>query len=231
MVALFVAFMFVSLVLVDLGMEKWKLWRTAQAALARRRAVAMTAAGLGEFCQLPEGVHLTSQHTWIKADPAAGLQIGADALIARAVGAVQRIILPRVGDQVTSGQPLFRLERNGCVVTIPATLTGQVMGVNDHLIDHPELLGSDPYGKGWVCQVIPTRGQQSDSRALRFGEPAVMWLEREAARFAEFIFGQMAPDLALGTTNLDGGIPAPGCLGELGPKAWSAFEASFLQPS
>jgi hypothetical protein len=34
--------------------------------------------------------------------------------------------------------------------------------------------------------------------------------------------------LALGFTSQDGGLPAAGCLVELGPKVWGAFEASFL---
>jgi len=229
MVALFVAFMFVGLVLIDLGMEKWKMWRTAHAALARRRAA--VAVGWEELCHVPEGVHLAHQHTWVKPDPAGGLEIGADALIARAVGAVQRIILPRVGETVAVGQPLFRLEHNGRAVTIPAALAGRVTSVNDRLADHPDLLSSDPYGKGWVCFLAPTRVTEPGPRGMRFGEQAVMWLEKEATRFAEFIFGQMTPDLALGTTNLDGGTPTAGCLRELGPEAWTAFEANFLQPS
>jgi hypothetical protein len=56
-----------------------------------------------------------------------------------------------------------------------------------------------------------------------------MWLENEFVRFREFIFAQISPDLALGVTSQDGGLPAAGCLGELGPKAWSAFETTFLR--
>ena len=144
MVAIFVAFMFVSLVLLDLGIEKWKAWRLAHPARATVRVAREMAYGLAALCQVPEGVHLASQHTWIKPDPTGGLEMGADALIVRAVGAVRRIILPKVGDQVTAGQPLFRLEHNGRVVTIPSAMTGRVMAVNNRLASEPELLSSDP---------------------------------------------------------------------------------------
>jgi hypothetical protein len=63
---------------------------------------------------------------------------------------------------------------------------------------------------------------------VRFGEQAAMWLENEFRRFQEFIFAQISPDLSLGATSQDGGLPAAGCLGELGPATWSAFEANFL---
>jgi glycine cleavage system H protein len=227
MVAIFVAFMFVSLVLMDLGVEKWQAWWVAHPARATRPRAEFMAYGFEALCQLPEGVHVANQHTWIKPDPAGGLEMGVDALIVRAVGAVRRIILPQVGDQVTAGQPLFRLERNGCAVTIPSAMTGRVMAVNNRLVDEPELLTSDPYGGGWICYLNPTRVEES-APGMRFGERATMWLESEFTRLQEFIFAHLSPDLALGATSQDGGIPAVGCLGEFGPAAWSDFEVKFL---
>jgi len=105
-----------------------------------------------------------------------------------------------------------------------------VMAVNTRLVDQPRLLSSDPYGSGWICNLNPTRVQEP-APSVRFGEQAAMWLENEFVRFREFIFAQVSPDLALGVTSQDGGLPAVGCLGELGPAAWGAFEADFLQRS
>jgi len=227
MVALFVAFMFVGLVLTDLAVQKWQAWRVAHPAQARSPRAEALAHGLNAWCRVPEGVHLANQHTWVRPDPTGGLEMGADALIARAVGAVRRIILPKVGDQVTAGQPFFRLEHHGRTVTIPAAISGRVMAVNSRLADEPELLSSDPYGNGWICYLNPAA--QEPVPRLHFGEQAAIWLENEFVRFREFIFAQAAPDWALGITSQDGGIPAAGCLIELGPAAWSAFEADFLQ--
>ncbi len=225
MVALFVALMFVCLVLTDLGVEKWHAWQTARAA---RSAATVRAPEPQMLWQIPEGVHLSGVHTWFRPDPAGGLEIGADSLIAYAVGAVRKIVLPKPGDQVTAGQPLFQLERDGRAVTVPSAITGQVMAVNSRLVDQPELLSSDPYGSGWICHLNPTRVEEA-APSMRFGEAAVAWLENEFVRFREFIVGQISPDLALGVTSQDGGLPAVGSLGELNPAAWSAFEANFLR--
>jgi glycine cleavage system H protein len=230
MVALFVAFMFVSLVLTDLALEKWQVWRAQHAVVAARRPARAVEYGFEELCRIPEGVHLAPQHTWVRPNPAGELEMGADALLVRAVGSVSRIILPKIGDQITAGQPLFRLEHNGCSATIPSVMTGRVMAVNPRLAGEPELLSQDPYGNGWVCYLTPTRVEES-LPTVRFGEQAVLWLQTEFMRFQEFILGQVTLDLALGTTSQDGGIPALGCLSELGPAAWSAFESKFLPPS
>ncbi|MGD0220713.1 MAG: glycine cleavage system protein H [Terriglobia bacterium] len=228
MVAIFVAFMFVSLVLMDLAIEKWQAWRVAHPSLSTSPRARVMEYRFDALCQVPEGIHLSNHHTWVKPDPTGGLEIGADTLIVRAVGAVRRIVLPKVGDQVTVGQPLFRLEHNGCAVNIPSALTGRVMAVNNRLADQPELLTSDPYGSGWVCHLTPTRVEET-APSVRFGEQAAMWLEEEFVRFSEFIFAHISPDFALGATSQDGGLPAVGYLRELGPTAWSAFEASFLR--
>jgi glycine cleavage system H protein len=224
MVALFVAIMFVGLVLTDLAVEKWRVAHPAQ---ARSRRLEAMPHGLDAWCQVPEGVHLASQHTWLRPNPTGGLEMGADALLVSAVGAVRRIILPKVGEQVTAGQPLFRLEHKGCAVTIPSAMTGEVLAVNDRLANEPGLLTSDPYGSGWICSLSPTRVEAAPR--VRIGEQAAMWLENEFVRFRDFIFAQAPPDFALGVTSQDGGIPAVGCLAELDAKAWSAFEAYFLR--
>jgi glycine cleavage system H protein len=225
MVAIFVAFMFISLVLVDLGLEKWKVWQSARA--SRLPASVMTLA-FDPLYQIPEGVHFSNAHTWSRPDPAGGLEIGADALITHAVGPVRRIVLPKVGDQVAAGQPLFGLERDGRSITVPSPFTGTVLGVNFHLEKEPELLNSDPFGRGWVCSLTPTHVDEHPVSML-FGEKAAIWAERESARFREFVFAHIPPTFALGATSHDGGLPAIGCLAELDAKAWNAFEAEFLQ--
>jgi glycine cleavage system H protein len=231
MVAIFVALMFVSLVLVDLSLEKWRVWRAAQSArpaLATGAAVGVKAFEIDLLCQLPAGVHLSAAHTWLKPDPAGGVEVGADALIAYACGPVRRIALPKVGDQVTAGQPLFRLEPNARGVTVASPITGRVLAVNSRLENRPKLLNSDPYGSGWICHLTPTRVAERTTN-LRFVENAGSWLKDEFARFREFIFTRIPSDLALGATSQDGGLPASGCMGELDSAAWSAFEAEFLQ--
>ena len=165
MVAIFVALMFVCLVLTDLGIVKWQEWRLAHQALVRNPGTQASAYALEALCQVPEGVHLASQHTWLRPDPTGGLEMGADALLVRAVGAVRGIVLPKVGDQVTAGQPLFRLERNGRAVTIPSAMTGRVMAVNSRLVEQPELVSSDPYGSGLEGQ--PFRYEAVERRQRR----------------------------------------------------------------
>jgi len=224
MVAIFVALMFVSLVLTDLGVQKWNAWQAARSLARAEREAAVSSEVLW---QVPEGVQIAEGHTWFRPDPNGGLEIGADSLITHAIGAVRRIVLPNPGDQVTAGQPLFRLEKDGRSLTVPSTVTGKVVMVNNRLQNQPALLNSDPYGNGWICRVTPTEVAAAPN--VRFGDKAALWLENEFNRLREFLSVEVMSDFALGVTSQDGGIPTSGCLSELDQTAWSGFEAEFLK--
>ncbi|MGD0325445.1 MAG: glycine cleavage system protein H, partial [Terriglobia bacterium] len=168
-------------------------------------------------------------HTWFHPDSSVGLRVGADALVARALGAVEKVVLPKLGEQVKAGQPLFQLQYHGCDLKIPSSITGHVAALNPGLGKRPELVAQDPYGSGWVCAITPT---QSDggSGAMRSGEKAAAWLEQEFHRLREFLSLQFSPDPALSVSYPDGGLPAVGSLTHLGSGGWRAFEAEFLRP-
>jgi len=225
MVAIFVALMFVSLVLLDLGLVKWRAWREPSRQVQGAK-VPSFAAGLRGWCELPERIYLSPGHAWFRPDPTGRMEVGGDAFLAHAVGKVERIVLPKAGEQVKAGQPLFRLEVQGRSLEVSAAIGGQVLAVNSRLARHLEWLKTDPYHKGWICYLAPLSG---DEKTLPCGQKATRWLEKEVNRLREFLSLRSTPDLALGLTSPDGGMPAVGCLRELDASAWAAFEAEFLR--
>jgi len=215
MVALFVALMFIGFLLTDAIVQR-----------VGRRAPAPMEPVWG----IPEGIYLFEGHSWSHPDSSVGVRVGVDALIARALGNVEKVILPRLGQMVKAGQPLFRLERRGCGLSVRSSLTGRVVAVNTRLGKGPDSVAKDPYGSGWICAITPTQSDSGPGGAL-YGQKAASWLEREFYRFREFLSQQVSPDLAMDVTYQDGGLPVIGSLAELPLSGWVAFEAAFLGPS
>ena len=79
MVAIFVAFIFVSLILTELAIEKWQAWRVAHPSLSKTPDTRAVQYGFDALCQVPEGIRLSNQHTWVRPDAIGGLEVGADA--------------------------------------------------------------------------------------------------------------------------------------------------------
>ncbi len=216
MVALFVALMFVGFVSLDLVMQKLK---------ARRATVAVPA---DIPWNVPRGFYLSEAHTWQHPDSSLGVRVGADSLVARALGAVEKVVAPKLGDLVKAGEPLFHLECQGGKLEVPSSITGHVVALNPGLGKHPESVVKDPYGSGWVCAITPTE-PDSGSQGMRSGDKAVAWLEQEFHRFREFLSQKVSPDLALSATLPDGGLPAAGSLTRLASEKWPDFESEFLR--
>jgi glycine cleavage system H protein len=233
MVAIFVALMFIGLILLDVLIQKLEERRTARARiLSADEVLSQLTKGrgrLGDWVSVPEGVYLADGHAWALPQEKGTVRAGADGLISRALGHVSRVTLPNVGDEVPAGMPLFHLELNRRVLTVASPVSGRVVAVNRQLQERPGLVAEDPFGAGWVCSVVPTR-QAHENGTMRCGATAAKWLAREVARFREFISARLAPDLALGLISQDGGAPVPGCLARFDAGAWIDFEREFLRP-
>jgi len=215
MVALFVALMFIGFVLADAIVQQ--VGRKAPASVE-------------PVWDIPQGFYLFEGHSWSRPDSSVGVRVGADALVAHALGIVEKVVLPKLGQAVKTGQPLFRLERQGCGLNVRSSITGRVVAVNTRLGNRPHAVAKDPYRSGWICAITPTHSDDNHD-GMRTGQKAANWLEQEFYRFREFLSMQVSPDLAVNVTCPDGGLPANGSLAELPLAGWGAFEAAFLAPS
>jgi len=63
--------------------------------------------------------------------------------------------LPAVGAKVTYMQPFGVVESVKAVSDLYSPVSGTVVEVNAALADTPEVVNSDPYGKGWMIVAQP----------------------------------------------------------------------------
>ena len=71
-----------------------------------------------------------------------------------ALGDIVFVPLPAVGDTVTSGAVVGELESTKSVSEIYAPLGGEIVARNEALDATPELVNSDPYGDGWLFEIV-----------------------------------------------------------------------------
>jgi len=106
----------------------------------------------------PEDLKYTSEHEWVRSPGEAdgSVRIGITDYAQEALGDIVYVSLPEVGDEIASGAAVGELESTKSVSDVYAPLTGTVAARNEALDGTPELVNSDPYGEGWLLEIVPS---------------------------------------------------------------------------
>ena len=100
----------------------------------------------------PEDYKYTKEHEWISVEGNEGT-VGITYHAQAELGDVVYVELPAVGDHLEAGQPFGTIESVKAVSELYAPVSGEVTGVHEELLDHPELVNEDPHGAAWMVRV------------------------------------------------------------------------------
>lgn len=70
--------------------------------------------------------------------------------------------LPEVGEKVGAEQEIAVVESVKAANDVIAPLAGTIVEVNEALLEQPELVNQDPFGKGWIFKLKPARPADVD---------------------------------------------------------------------
>jgi glycine cleavage system H protein len=105
----------------------------------------------------PEELRYTAEHEWVRSPGGAegSIRIGITHYAQEQLGDIVFVQIPDVGDEVTAGETCGELESTKSVSDLYAPVSGRVVARNDALDSSPELVNADPYGEGWMFDVVP----------------------------------------------------------------------------
>jgi glycine cleavage system H protein len=63
------------------------------------------------------------------------------------------IELPEVGDHVFKNESFGEIESVKAVADLYSPIDGEVIAINEKLVDDPTKISGDPYGKGWMVKI------------------------------------------------------------------------------
>ena len=109
------------------------------------------------MAQLPDDRQYTAEHEWAKED-GGRVVVGITNYAQDQLGDVVFVGLPEPGSEVTAGEPLGEVESTKSVSDVFSPVTGRVAEKNLEVEQNPELINSDPYGKGWLVVIEPANG-------------------------------------------------------------------------
>ena len=111
---------------------------------------------------IPSDLRYHKEHEWVRLN---GNQatVGISHFAQDALGDIVFLDLPKVGTSVKVGQQIGEVESTKTTSTIYTPVSGTIAKINADLKDHPEIVNSDPYGKGWIAVIdlaVPSEVEQ-----------------------------------------------------------------------
>jgi glycine cleavage system H protein len=112
--------------------------------------------------RIPEDLRYSSDHEWATSSGDV-VRIGITDYAQDALGDVVFVDLPKVGSAIAAGGTLGEVESTKSVSEIYAPVSGTVSAVNNALSSSPEVVNSDPYGGGWICEITTSSNASKSS--------------------------------------------------------------------
>lgn len=109
----------------------------------------------------PSELKYTKDHEWVRVEGNEAI-VGITDFAQRELGDIVYIDINTVGSEVAKEEVFGTVEAVKTVSDLFMPLSGTVLEVNDSLNDSPELVNTDPYGKGWMVKISLTNASEVD---------------------------------------------------------------------
>lgn len=100
----------------------------------------------------PADLKYTKDHEWIKVTGGEAL-IGITDFAQKELGDIVYVDITTLGETVEHEQVFGTVEAVKTVSDLFMPITGKVLEANKDIDSTPEIVNSDPYGKGWIIKV------------------------------------------------------------------------------
>ena len=100
----------------------------------------------------PDDLLYNAEHDWARVDGEEAV-LGITWYAADSLGELVHFEAPRPGATVEKGSSYGEVESVKAVSDLIAPLSGEVLEVNEKVVEAPETVNDDPYGNGWLIRI------------------------------------------------------------------------------
>lgn len=110
---------------------------------------------------LPANLKYTKDHEWIRVEGNEAY-VGITDFAQSELGEIVFVENEKEGETIEQNEVFGSIEAVKTVSDLCMPVTGEILEVNGELEDAPELVNSDPYGKGWMIKITVADAAQLD---------------------------------------------------------------------
>jgi glycine cleavage system H protein len=110
---------------------------------------------------VPKTLKYSKTHEWIRQDDEF-ITIGITDHAQTMLGDLVYVELPETENNIDAGQEIAVVESVKAAADVYCPISGEVIEINEQLLEHPQLINQDPYGKGWLMRIRPFENDLSN---------------------------------------------------------------------
>jgi len=100
----------------------------------------------------PEDIRYHKKHTWARLS-GNRVTVGITDYAQESLGDIVYIDAPEIDADVEAGDELTQIESTKATSPVISPVSGTIIEFNETLVDSPEVINEDPYGKGWIAVI------------------------------------------------------------------------------
>jgi glycine cleavage system H protein len=103
--------------------------------------------------EIPTDLRFSESHEWVSQEEDGVVKIGITDHAQGQLGDLVFVELPEEGASFGQGDSCAVVESVKAASDIYTPVTGEIVAINEAVIDSPEIINNDPYGDGWLFAV------------------------------------------------------------------------------
>lgn len=112
---------------------------------------------------IPADLKYVASHEWLRPETDGSVTVGITHHAQELLGDIVFVELPEVGAQLAAEEQSGVVESVKAASDVYAPIAGEVLEINQALVDAPETANTDPYGAGWFFKIKPANPADLDS--------------------------------------------------------------------
>jgi len=102
-----------------------------------------------------DNLKFLDSHEWARMEDDGSVTVGISDHAQDLLGDIVFVELPELGSKFNQGEEVAIVESVKAASEVYCPVGGEILEVNYHLEDTPEIINSSPYGKGWFFKLKP----------------------------------------------------------------------------
>jgi glycine cleavage system H protein len=124
-------------------------------------------------CIIPPHLHyVVDQHTWLRCDEDGAVTLGLTDVAQTTAGGILHVTFKKVGAVYPRGKVVAVVESGKWLGPFRTPVSGEIIAVNERLLQDAGLVNRSPYRQGWILRIKPSNLEE-ELGDLVTGEEAV----------------------------------------------------------